>query len=73
MVITGWKSIAATLGVSVATAKRFRVSSELPVGNLSARMVAARRDALEVWLLAHVGSRSAKPLRAEPASAMVGT
>lgn len=48
MVITGWKSIATTLNVSVATAKRLR-SVGLPVANLSARCVATTVDRLMAW------------------------
>lgn len=49
MVITGWKSIAQTLGVSVRTAQRMRLSAALPVANLSPRLVAATRADLAAW------------------------
>lgn len=49
MVITGWKQIAQTLGVSVRTAQRMRLAAGLPIANLSPRLVAARRPDLEAW------------------------
>jgi len=52
MVITGWKSIASSLGVSVRTAQTLRIKTGLPVVNLSPRLVAADRERLREWLLA---------------------
>ncbi len=49
VIITGWKNVAATLGVSVRTAQRMRLAAGLPVANLSPRLVAARRPDLEAW------------------------
>lgn len=47
--ITGWKQIASTLGVSVRTAQRMRLAAALPVANLSPRLVAATRADLAAW------------------------
>jgi len=47
--IVGWKSIAATLNVSVRTAQRLRVVG-LPVANLTPRTVFVRGEALSEWL-----------------------
>lgn len=59
MVIAGWKSIAATLGVSVRTAQTLRVKVGLPVVNLSPRLVAADRERLREWVLARPCATSA--------------
>lgn len=49
VIVTGWKQIASTLGVSVRTAQRMRLAAALPVANLSPRLVAATRADLAAW------------------------
>ena len=69
-VLTGWKEISASLGVSVRTAHRLRLTAGLPVANMTPRTVFAERERVSAWL-AERGRTEV--LRAEPASAMVQT
>lgn len=48
--ITGMKSIAATLGVSVRTVARWRIECGLPAVNVTPRTVLVEREALARWL-----------------------
>lgn len=48
MVISGWKTIAATLGVSVATAERWRLRHALPVVTLG-HTAQTTEAALAAW------------------------
>ena len=50
VILTGWKTTAATLNVSVATAKRLRIERGLPAINVSPRCVVLRTAALDAWL-----------------------
>ncbi len=48
--ITGMKSIARTLGVSVRTVARWRITCGLPAVNVTPRTVLVEREALAAWL-----------------------
>lgn len=63
MVITGWKTIAATLGVSVRTACRLRTTAGLPAFNLTPRMVVVTREGLSAWLAERGRTTSAEAVR----------